>query len=430
MNPGFAYAAPAAPAAPAKPEPPQYAEFETGSKKDADSLPAMPSWEGAGSKKVILEEEDSVEMEPLKKPESTPTIQMNALNASQTTGLNSTSPGARSPFGAPAGQAGPNGYVGAANVNANPYATNGQSYDSYNDAGYGQGSQGYADQGYGTGSTPGQGPQQQQGYNNAGYYEGQMGQGYPQSRTPRPYNDEPGRHGTPGPYGMGPSRQQTPANAAGFGGPPRTASPAQAGYGYDDTGRRPSPGPNAAYGYGDAGRRPSPGPNAAYGYDQRSNTTGSYGQGPNMAGGYGQRSNTPGSQNRPYPPPQRQYSADTNQQYPQGSGGQYAADAAPEFAPPRRQYTGDSTRQPYQREYSSESARPLARPSPGLDTSQPTSPINNNSGFDFVSGYSRATPTPPPTQTANGGKAYPGYRPYKPPQQEDQAPQQTGWSGV
>lgn len=417
------------PARPAKAEPPQYAVFDDGPKKDADSLPAMPSWEDAGSKKVLLEEEDSVEMEPLKKPESTPAMQMNALNASQTTVPNATSPEARSPFGTPAGQAGPNGYMAAGNANANPYASNGQSYDSYNDAGYGQGSQGYSDQGYGVGGTPGQGPQQQQDYNNAGYYGGQLGQGYPQSRTPRPY-DDPARRGTPGAYGMGPGRQ-TPAGAAGFGAPPRVASPAQAGYGYDDTGRRPSPGPNAAYGYSDAGRKPSPGPNAAYGYGQRSNTPGSYGQGPNMAGGYGQRSNTPGSQARPYPPPQRQYSADTNQQYPQDSDGQYPADSAPQFAPPRRQYTGGSTHQYQpQREYSSDSVRPLARPSPGLDNSQPSSPITNNSGFDFTSGFSRPTPTPPPTQTANGGKAYPGYRPYKPPQQEDQAPQQTGWSGV
>ncbi|EMR72523.1 putative fibroin-3-like protein [Eutypa lata UCREL1] len=57
------------PARPAKAEPPQYAVFDDGPKKDADSLPAMPSWEDAGSKKVLLEEEDSVEMEPLKKPE-------------------------------------------------------------------------------------------------------------------------------------------------------------------------------------------------------------------------------------------------------------------------------------------------------------------------------------------------------------------------
>lgn len=48
--------------------PPQYASFEQ-PKKGGDDLPQMPSWEGAGSKKVMLEEEqDAVEMDQLKKP--------------------------------------------------------------------------------------------------------------------------------------------------------------------------------------------------------------------------------------------------------------------------------------------------------------------------------------------------------------------------
>lgn len=412
MEPGFSNFG-------AKPEPPQYAEFD--SKKDADSLPAMPSWEGAGSTKILVEE-DSVEMEPLKKPESASAMQMNAGNASHTTVPSAMSPEGRSPYGPPAGPAASNGYMAAANANTNPYVSNGQSYDSYNDGGYGQASQGYADQGYGAGSALGQGPQQQT-YGNSGYYGGQAGQGYPQSRTPGPYNDEAGRLGTPGPYGMGPGRQ-TPASNGGFGGPPRIASPAiQAAYGYDDASRRPSPGPNAAYGYGDAGRRPSPGPNVALGYGQRSNTPLSYGQGPNQAGGYGQRSITPGSQARPYPPaPQRQYP--TDQQYPQAS-----EDLSQPFPAPRRQFTGDSTLQhPQPQRDFSESAMPLTRPSPGPVESPPISPIQNVGGFDFISGHSRPTPTPPPAQTANGGKAYPGYRPYKPPQKDEQGPPQNEWN--
>ncbi|RYP65841.1 hypothetical protein DL770_008918 [Monosporascus sp. CRB-9-2] len=409
MTPGY-------PPAPTKPEPPQYAEFDIGSKKDADSLPAMPSWEDASSKKVLVEE-DSVELEPIKKkPEDAQTFQMNAVNASQATvpdarslgaighygppggnsgpsgymaaanpyanpygssgqapqagnphgpppvsngsnaymaaaGLNANpyalsrqGPGATSPY-TPQGSQGPNGYMAAGNTDMNPYESNDQGYNSYNAASYGQEFQEYADQDQGYAATGAMGQGQQaphQGYNNATYHTGQMGQGYPQSRTPGPYNGESARGGTQGPYGMGPGRG-TPANNGGISGPPRVASPAvQAGYGYDGFGRRPSPGPNGAYGYDDVNQRPSPAPGAAYGYDQRSNT--------------------PGANHRPYSPA-RQYSTDQNQH-------------------------------------------------PGPYSGMPASPIQNNSGFDFTSGYSR--PSSPPEQTTTGVNAYPGYRPYKP----------------
>lgn len=399
MTPGY-------PPAPTKPEPPQYAEFDVGSKKDADLLPPMPSWEDASSKKVLVEE-DSVELEPIKKkPEDAQTFQMDAVNASQATIPNARSPGARGPYGPPGGNSGPNGYMAAANVNpyadpygssgqapqagnpygpppvsnrsnaymaaagpnANPYAlsrqgsgtrspyaphgsqgpngymaagntdmnsyeSNDQGYNSYNAASYGQVFQEYADQDQGYAATGAMGQGQQaphQGYNNATYHAGQMGQGYPQSRTPGPYNDEPARGGTQGPYGTGPGRG-TPANSGGIVGPPRVASPAvQAGYGYDGFDRRPSPEPNGAYGYDDVNRRPSPGPDAPYGYDQRSNT--------------------PGTNHRPYP-----------------------VASYPDV---------------------------------------PTSPIQNSGGFDFTSGYSR--PTSPREQTTTGVNAYPGYRAYKP----------------
>lgn len=59
--------APYHPPPPQHHEAPQYASFDT--PKNQDSLPQMPSWEGAGSKKVMLEEEDdAVEMNQLKKP--------------------------------------------------------------------------------------------------------------------------------------------------------------------------------------------------------------------------------------------------------------------------------------------------------------------------------------------------------------------------
>ena len=424
MNPGFA---------PHKPEPPQYAEFDTG-KKDADSLPAMPSWEGAGSKKVLVEEE-TVEMEPLKKPETNTTAQLAPGIAARS---GTTSPEARSPYGAPmAGQNGPNGYMVANNTTPNPYAQNGQAYDTYNDAGYGQPMNNYADQGYGAAGAVGYAQQtQRQDYNNGTYQTGQMGQGYqqdqgyaqgqgyPQSRTPRPYDDM-ARRGTPGPYGGGAG--PSPVNGDAYGAPPRMGSPAQAAFGYDDAGGRPSPAPNAAYGYGDA-RRPSPGPNAAFGYGQRPTTP-------------GQRSITPGNPNQrqgpgggygPRPPPTRTFSpAPQNQQYPRGPQRAYTGDSnqsQPFPGPPRRQYTADSNQQygapPPQRDYSSESTRPFAQqPSPPImqqDYSEPSTPtrIMNNAGFDFTSGNSR--PTSPPEQLpsvpAGGGTAYPGYRPYKPQQ--------------
>ncbi|RYP23076.1 hypothetical protein DL765_001331 [Monosporascus sp. GIB2] len=454
---------------PTKPEPPQYAEFDTGPKKDADSLPAMPSWEEASSKKVLIEE-DSVELEPIKKkPEDAQTFQMNAVNASQATIPNARSPGARGPYGPPAGNSGPNGYMTAANPyagpygssgqapqagnpygpppvssgsnaymaaagpNANPYALNGQGarspyapqgsygpdgymaagntdmnpyesndqgYNSYNDASYGQVFREYADQDQGYAATGAMAQGQQaphQGYNNATYHAGQMSQGYPQSRTPAPYNDEPARRGTLGHYGMGPGRG-TPANNGAIAGPPRVASPAvQAAYVYDGFDRSPSPGLNGAYRYDDVNRRPSPGPNGAYGYGENRQTPS---PGPDAAYRYDQRSNTPGTEHRPYSPaPQGQYLTDANQH--PGPQVQYTADSAQQYPP---------SSQP---DYSAQSGRPLIKPSPVANYSDmPASPIQNNSGFDFTSGYSR--PTSPPEQTTTGVKAYPGYRPYKP----------------
>ena len=421
MNAGFA---------PHKPDPPQYAEFDTG-KKDADSLPAMPSWEGANSKKVLVEE-DTVEMEPLKKPETNTTAQLAAGIASQPTRPNTTSPEARNPYGPPmVGQNGANGYMAASNTNTNPYAQNSQAYDTYNDAGYEQKMNDYVDQGYGASGAVGYAHQAQpQDYNNGGYQTGQgypqgqgytQGQGYPQSRTPRPYGDM-ARRGTPGPYGAGSG--QSPANGGAFAAPPRVASPSQAAYGYDAAGGRPSPAPHAAYGYADP-RQPSPGPNAAYGYGQRpttpgqrSITPGNPGQRPGVGGAYGQRPPHPAGPNRTFSP------APQNQQYPRGPQRQYTGDSGRSYpGPPRRQYTGDSNQQyapQPQRDYSSESSRPLAQPSSpaAQDYSEPSTPtrIQNNAGFDFTSGYSRPTSPPEQLPSVNGGSAYPGYRPYKPQQ--------------
>ncbi|KAL7792942.1 hypothetical protein V8C37DRAFT_115257 [Trichoderma ceciliae] len=61
---------------PASHGPPQYAEFDV-SKHDADALPAMPSWETANSKQIVLEEEVEMDNLPPKK-EPLPPQNMNS----------------------------------------------------------------------------------------------------------------------------------------------------------------------------------------------------------------------------------------------------------------------------------------------------------------------------------------------------------------
>ncbi|KAI1859773.1 hypothetical protein JX265_010222 [Neoarthrinium moseri] len=354
----------------AKPEPPQYAEFETGKKAGGDELPAMPSWEGANSKKVLLEEEDAVELEQLKKPEASQNAPLMAPGSMSHP--SSPNPG-NSPYGAPVSQQqgsyyGNNGYGQMSRDNVS------QGYDqNYGASGYGN--QGYGAPGYGAaagamgamGAAGAMGQQRtrtpHQDYNNGGGYgRGPMDQGYPQSRTPRPY-DEYSRSGTP-----------------------RSGTPGGGAYGRPPPGRSPAP-PNGPY--GNPGRMQSPAPSQrGYGYPQRSHTQDSYNA---------MRANAQDNY-----APQRSYTQD-------GYGRQLAAN-------PQRQYSSDST-------------VPLTRPETGRQYSdasfqqepvQPSSPIQNSGGFDFTSGYSRSTPdiaprpSPPPQQANGGGAAYPGYRAYKP----------------
>ncbi|KAI0535699.1 hypothetical protein GGR58DRAFT_428031 [Xylaria digitata] len=332
-----------------KPSVPQYAEFDTGNKKDADALPAMPSWEDASSKKVLIEEE-SVEMETLKKPEG-------ALNSSHMNVANmpsTTSPRAVSPYGPPAG---PNGYMVTAHNDAGAYGmTNQQGYNEYDNQGYGQqysssGTNNMA-AGIATGSMGRRTPHQDY---NTGYDRNNMNQGYsqyPQSRSPKPYNDEFGRSGTPTSFNNRDYRGM--AAHDGYDNDRRSPAP-QAGYGYGN----PPTGAQAGYGYANA--RSSPTPQADYRAPQRSHT-------------------------------QDQY-------YPASSRQEYSNDPYNGF--------GHSVPERY--------AQPQS----------PTSPIRNNSGFDFNSGYSRSSPAP--AQSANGGTAYPGYRNYKPAQNTQQ---QHAWEGL
>lgn len=379
-----------------KPEPAaQYATFDSGPKKDADALPAMPSWNDSDSKKVLLED-DPVELEQMKKPADN-----NGALASPADPTRATSPGPASPGYIPPGsQPGPNGYMAAGRSETDPYGTdstygvNGQYNNPYgsqnNHDPYNQ-SQSSMDQGYGmAGAMAGQRTRTPyQDYNNTGYRGTPVGNDYPQSRTPRPYNGEPGRTGTPGSYGM-----QPPV--------PRYGTPA----------RMQSPGPQGPYDY----RRGSPGP---------------------AAGGYGQRTQTPNSYGRQYPgAPRRQYSASSQSQYSAAPSNQYAGDMHHDpysgqqqypgesyqqqssYSPaPRRQYTGDSQAQYTSAElpaHTADASQSMSYSNGQQNYPAATSPIQNNSGFDFSSDASRPGVSPPPGQTANGGTAYPGYRTYKP----------------
>ncbi|KAI1433012.1 hypothetical protein GGR50DRAFT_705919 [Xylaria sp. CBS 124048] len=344
---------------PMKPTVPQYAEFDSGT-NHADALPAMPSWEGANSKKVPVEG-DTVELETLQKP-----------NASHNQMSMNTSS-----YGPPGGAENLKGYIQPGQSNANAYGANQAGYNGngYNSRGYGQGD--LPDNmnnmvGVSTAGPLGRGTPQ--GSYNTGYDQGALGQGYsqyPASRSPRPYNDEYGRSITPASYD---NRRNQGAASPGYGNDRMSPGP-QPGYGYGNQPRMGSPGAQAGYGYGNM--RKSPVPPAAY---DHVNARAS----PAPQAGYGL--------------PQRPYAQDeSTPQYPAAS---------------------------HRREYSSGSQKNFAHPTPvrhfePLQSFEPPqSPIRNNSGFDFNSGYSRPSSqaSPAPTPRGSGGAAYPGHRTYKPAQ--------------
>ncbi|KAI1168734.1 hypothetical protein F5B18DRAFT_193787 [Nemania serpens] len=346
-----------------KPSAPQYAEFDAGNKKDADALPAMPSWEEASSKKVLIEE--AVEMESLKKPDTSQSpSHMDMAHVAPTTAI---SPRAISPYGPPVGVGNPTGYMAAGHGENSAYGMNQQGYNEYNEHGYGQqyplsGTNNMA----GATVANSMGRQMPHQDHNPGYDRQDMNQGYsqyPQPRSPRPYNDDYGRSGTPTSYNTG--DYQGMAATDGYGNDRRSPAP-QAGYGYGNPPRMGTPGAQAGYGYSNARRSPAP--------------------------------------QADYRPPQRSHTQD-------------------EYA---RQYP-TSTRQ----EYSNDSYEGFGTPAPErhIQPPPPASPIQNNGGFDFNSGYTRpdSRSGPGPAQSANAGGAYPGYRTYKPAQDTQQ---QHVWEGL
>ncbi|KAH6853859.1 hypothetical protein B0I37DRAFT_409990 [Chaetomium sp. MPI-CAGE-AT-0009] len=379
---------------------PQYAEFDAGGKKDDDALPQMPEWESAERKKVLLEEE-AVEMNALKRPEvggQAAGAAMVGGAAGATSPHGSRSPVNRSPYGPPEGN---NGFFAASAIGGNdPYS---QGAPAYNQPGMAYGE---ADPGYGmAGAAMGPGRRSPQPFNNVAYNNGHSNNGYGQT------NDfpDPGSHGSYDNYGGAPhqqpydnydsqanqgygiARHQTPheMDASPYA-PDQRRSPAPQGpYGVDP---RRSPAPQGPYG-ADTARR-SPAPRGPYGAGAR-NSPGPQGAGafdtPYLAGG--------GPDPRRSPAPQQHAGFENNGPY----GGARA--------PPQRQYSSNSG--------GNGMHSPISSPTP----------LRNDAGFDFTSGYSRppapvATASPvnaggyrqpsPPAELPGGGGGYPGYKPYQP----------------
>jgi hypothetical protein len=201
---------------------PQYAEFETGKKNAGgeDALPAMPSWEGASSKKVMMEEE-AVEMNNLQRPEAS----MAGAGAGTGTGVVAGAlPGPSNSLSG--GRLTPNGQMPYRAQS--PYAGSEQGYAGYNAAGYRQPSTSPGpDVAYAAAGAIGMVPGRSSPYNN-GHDHNQPAQGYQRSNSPQTY----GAYGQPGydaGYGAG-SRSESPANA--YHGHPRLSpSPQATGYG-------------------------------------------------------------------------------------------------------------------------------------------------------------------------------------------------------
>lgn len=367
MHAGFA--GPAIPATKA-PDYPQYAQFDVGGKKNEDALPEMPSWEGAESKKVLLEEE-AVEMNALKKPEASG--QTSGVMAASAAGIamspsSSRSPVNRTPYGPPG--TGP-GYLATGAADSDPYA---QGAPGYNQPGmaYSQ-----PDQGYGhAGAAMGPSRRSPRAYDDGGYSDGYNNGGYAQAAG---YS----AHGQAGHDGYGPGRQQPYDNYDNYG--YGMSGHHQTAHEMDDTSSYPQD------------SRRSPAPQGSYGADSRRTPApqGDYRRSPGPGADYGSRRS---------PAPQAAPGYDNRPAY--GARGYSSESTRPLRAPPQRQYTGNST---------SDAMSPISGPTP----------LQNNAvgGFDFTSGYSR-----PPALSGNGGyrqpspgpgmsdqgAAYPGYKPYQP----------------
>lgn len=236
--------------------PPQYASFDT--PKNQDSLPQMPSWEGASSKKVMLEEDDAVEMNHLKKPVHDP---RNPRAGSPSAGVVSPMSAAdgRGPYNppnrgppsrGPGGPGGPGRSYMANNAAPSPGGYGHRPVSPLND-------QGYANNGYNQGGPGGPGGYGNNGYNNA------YNQGSSQNlNAPHDYNTN---HLSDG-YGLDQPYDSPDVNAGGHAGGHSGAAMAGAGLAGGLAGaalaagamRHQSPAPGShAHGYGTPQQQPA-----------------------------------------------------------------------------------------------------------------------------------------------------------------------------
>lgn len=210
-------------------EPPQYAEFETGRKGGEDALPVMPTWETAGSKKVLVEEEH-VEMDQLNKSSNGQTVASASAAAAASAAAvaaaaGHTSPGistgSHSPYRQPS-PVGPNGHPAQ-------YANQPQAHGY--DTGYGQATSPYGSEQYGT-SAMAAAPRMRSPHQDHNSAYDQYGNHYDSRQSPQAYR---------GDY------SQSPQAAQSYGVEPRRLSPASPAYGQEPV--RRSPAPPSDYGY-------------------------------------------------------------------------------------------------------------------------------------------------------------------------------------
>ena len=357
---------------------PQYAEFDVGKRKsygNEDALPAMPSWEGAESKKIEVEEEE-VELKQLKKPEAqsqpqSPTMMNGAAVMNGGPQRTTPSPGPRSPYGPP----GSNGYAPPNAMGGNPYS---QTAQSYNQPG------GYGVAASAVGSGP-RSPYDDNGFNNV---YNNTNAPYGPSRT----NTQQSGYGGHDGYGQQPYDNYGSQGTQGYGGMDQHFAPQEmdgGGYGHSQ-GMVKSPG-----GYGGYGQesRHTPGPQTDY-------SAGGYGAAP-VRSPTADYSSPYGADARRSPAPQNDYSspygADSRRSpAPQGGdyfGQQRTQSPAPDYG------SSYNSRPIVTAQYSSESTQPLRGPQRQYSSNAVTPA---DSGFDFSSGYSR----PPPGPNIGGG----GYR--------------------
>ncbi|GFP52460.1 hypothetical protein TASIC1_0001061200 [Trichoderma asperellum] len=397
---------------PASHGPPQYAEFDV-SKHDADALPAMPSWETANSKQIVLEEEVEMDTLPPKKEPLTPqNMNSPGFRGQQQQQQQQRSMGRNDPYNRQ--QNNSPGYMNTygQQPTTSPYGAHDQAYGAHDQA-YGAHDQGFAghDQGY-NGHDQGYNGHEQ-GYNghDQGYNTHDQGYGAQQQNFGG-HDQAYGAHEQQ-PYGV--HEQGYNGHTQGFNGHDQA-------YGMHDQHYN---GPNQDYdnhvadGYG-----------ASQPYDHAAPTAGMHSPGHQSPitnqHDYGiPRQMTPGPARMPTAPHELDgHTSPTS----------YGTD------PHMRKSPGPSLNQRRSPGPNNDiSITPQNKPvpyrtyTPGpqntLHNGQ-ASPITNNGGFDFNSGYSRPAPPDEPNYDRRPSESheheehegYPGFKPYSP------APQ--GWSGI